>query len=381
MPLDMHPDCPVCCDNWVPMPVCGHSLPDAEIIEVNLTNKPIAKHVNEPIYFCIRESLSPNEIKKMVDDVNKSTKPVCIDVAWYFKKSSQEDVLRILSTIDKKRIIALAVWFPSEDHCLTENDETWILSLINIRELYLHASNVSDDFLRKVGTLKNLIRFQCNCFDTRQKTSILLKSISDHPSLEFFSLVGGEFSDNIDWRLGKKVKRVILNHSRLTTSAIRTIGQSSSVLHIEIINCKFPSPDKNTEIFFHSKIRCLGIHGDETNNHDRQLSLRLLDNLEKFPELKMLMVKISKEDFPFVKNKIYRSNNIIRILLFFEDIQSPETDNFISSIRKDRAIYAGYYSTWLELLWQTLPDANKSIGLTQTKQKWIPVHEKLQNFK
>ncbi|MDR2642174.1 MAG: hypothetical protein LBC74_05215 [Planctomycetaceae bacterium] len=99
IPLDEHPDCPVCCDNWAPIPICGHSLAD------NTPQKPI----NGPAYLCIRESLSIDKIKEMVNDINQNTKPVCIDVAWYFKESSQGDILRILSTIDKKRVIALAI--------------------------------------------------------------------------------------------------------------------------------------------------------------------------------------------------------------------------------------------------------------------------------
>ncbi|MDR2642175.1 MAG: hypothetical protein LBC74_05220 [Planctomycetaceae bacterium] len=215
--------------------------------------------------------------------------------------------------------------------------------------------------------LKSLVRFHCDCFDSFHKTSILLKSISDISLLEFFSLVGGKFSDNIDWRLEKKIKRIILRHSRLTPSVIRIIGQAPSVLHIELIDCEFPNLDKNKEIFFHPKIRCIGIHGNKKNNYDRQLSLNVLDNLEKFPELKMLKIKISKEDFPLVKNKIYYSNNIIRVLIFFDDIKSPETDKFIASIRRDRAIYVDYYSAWQDLLWQASSKSDASIGLTQQK--------------
>jgi hypothetical protein len=81
------------------------------------------------------------------------------------------------------------------------------------------------------------------------------------------------------------------------------------------------------------------------------------------------MLNISQDDFHFVKDKIYRSNNIIRFLIFQDEIKSQAADKFISSIRKDHAIYVDYASQWYELLEQ---NASLETPVNSTPQNITP---------
>lgn len=234
--LDDSPDCPV----------CVHSLPDN--IKVKSSSKRVYS-ASEIIYFRLSEPLSIDKIKKEINNANTNNKPICINVAGILKSIPKEEVLQIFSPVEKKRIVALGIWMPPE-HNLTEKDEAWILSLTNLKELHIQAANLSEKFLSKLSMLKNLVRFHCVCFNSRQRTSALLGGISDHPSLEFLSLAGADFSNNIDWQLGKKVKKIVIDSSQLTIPIIKTIGQSTSVLHIEFINSKFPDLKASKQNFF-----------------------------------------------------------------------------------------------------------------------------------
>jgi hypothetical protein len=323
--------CPVCRDDWQPLPM----LP--------FVNYDEAKEISVDD---IRErTITWNMFGNFDDDLNaikKYDNPISISTTFF--EGDQNKLFSKLSIIKKERIVSLNISL--KDYSLTESDMNWLLSLTNLEKLSIRTKSIPRDLPSKLTRLNKLKYIKYSSDGSKESTAIFMKGISQHPTLESLILYNMYFDNEILWSLPIKTRMIHINVSSFSLPLVEKIGNTKSVHHITIINSNFLEKNitiKNNPPLFHSHIRCLEIS-------DEKLSYHILNNIEKFPELKLLAIRVLQKNLAFVKSKISDTKNVVRVLLFCDDpkMRNKFWNDFIKELRFNNAIYVEYYSVWFD---------------------------------
>jgi hypothetical protein len=336
-------ECPVCKDDWFPMPLKLFHVHDMTM------ETPIKNDAQKIIVW----NMSGN----FEDDLNaiqNCNNPINISTTFY--KGDKSKLFSKLAEIKCERIVSLDISL--SNYSLTVADMNCLLSLTNLENLLIRVKKIPLDLPSKLTCLKKLKYIFYISDRSEESTKTFMSGIALHPTLERLSLCNMRFTSDVSWQLPIKTRCIVLNNCLITLPVIEKIGNTKSIIHAAIPNSKFSETNLEikTDSLFHSQIRCLEIH-------DKKLSRYILDNIEKFPKLKMLAIKVEQNDLAFVKSRICDTKNIIRILLFYDEhiIRNKIFDDFIKDIRFNHAIYVDYYYVWFDLYLQLSSDGKESI--------------------
>jgi hypothetical protein len=330
LPFPNEIPCPICSDDWFPSPL---DIPrDYSGYFVNDKNK------EKSVLWDVKESNIDNVRKTIL-----STKEITsISIQTDFYRGSGQLLFNSLSKIEKNKITAIRLILPAYE--MKESDAQWLLSLPNLQKLSLQVKKIPNSFLKELKKLDKLRMFHCTLDKTEKTSQLFLESISAHPSIEYLSMSGVEFSDTYNLTLPPQASIVEIGLSSLTSKSIKDIGQSTQVRHLAILGSKFPNCEKKASQYFHSKLRCLEIE-------DKNFSQCIIDSLEYFTELRMLSVQITdNNNWQHIENKIASTKNILRVLVVDNEIKNESSDIALKKLRSKHAIYADYSANWIQYI-------------------------------
>ncbi|MDR0390583.1 MAG: hypothetical protein LBH59_01650 [Planctomycetaceae bacterium] len=246
-----------------------------------------------------------------------------------------------LSKVEKSKIVAMNISLP--EYTLEESDVQLLLSLPNLQRFSFQFKNAPISLLKGIKKLTELRELSCALDNTEKSSQLFLESIAELSSLERLDMFGMKFSDTYNWILPPNVSIVGIDFSSLTANTIKIIGQSVQVRHLSILNCTFPSCKETASKYFHSKLRCLEIY-------DEEFTKCVLDSLEYFEELRMLLVRLANNSYWYywqlIENKILNTKNVLRVFVVNKEIKNDISDQMLKKIRTKYAIYADYDTNW-----------------------------------
>jgi hypothetical protein len=317
-------------------------------------NFPIVEQI-VPIHF---EIVYTETLEKIVEQFSNTPTSLSLEIR-YFGLEDCNKYIELLKKLSSDSIVELDIVLPK--YVLTKSDVCWLLGLKNLKKLALHIKNDVNEtelcttfLFDNLGKLSNLTHLYFN-FDksTKKETDSFLNHITQNISLEWICLQGINFPKDKIWSFPKNIKMIFIGGTILTRKEFDIISKSKSITHLSIINNeKYQlSPNDKDMLLLLPNIRCLEIHSSD--HSAREVSYNILRNLEKYPALELLAIKLGSEGISLFNEKIInnRKNACLKFVLLCET-QNKSLDKLIKKNRKLKELYIDYYEEGIEKLRQ-----------------------------
>ncbi len=319
-------ECPICQDDWYPLP-----------FETNGTSLRNNVSISPALLYWKQDDRSTLPIGDAINVITSCENSIAISVDFYSDTLSMQEFFVALAKIDPARIRYLRLIVPA--YSLSDENIQQILEMSQLEYLALCVEKTPVCLLEHLNQLSTLKHFAYVGHHDALESEIILGELNKMPSLKFVGLESMFFQTDLDWKFPEYLASLEIIDSNLTNPFFETIGKIVSLKHFTLLEVSIEQDlYHKINLLLPPNIKCF-----ETT--DQKISNYVLQNLDKYPELRFLDIDLSFEDAKKINDHISKVRNRIRVLVL-PDFDMEEQNALVANIRKINSIYVDISSDW-----------------------------------